>query len=191
MWWIIPVALVALLVLLALLPVGLRVIYDQDGLHAKLLVAFLSFKLNLTEINEMQLQRRLKRKKRIEEDPNYQPRIIKPNGTLREFFPLLDLYLQLLFNEKYKLRVKLLELKLTMAADDPFDLAMNYGKAQTILNGLMPQLERFLNIKKKKLDVGCDFLAEETMLYARADLLIPLSMLIAALYDFIAAEMKK
>lgn len=191
MWWIIPVAIVALLVLLALLPVGLRVIYDQDGLHAKLLVAFLSFKLNLTEINEMQLQRRLKRKKRIEEDPNYQPRIIKPNGTLREFFPLLDLYLQLLFNEKYKLRVKLLELKLTMAADDPFDLAMNYGKAQTILNGLMPQLERFLNIKKKKLDVGCDFLAEETMLYARADLLIPLSMLIAALYDFIAAEMKK
>lgn len=191
MWWIIPVAIVALLVLLALLPVGLRVIYDQDGLHAKLLVAFLSFKLNLTEINEMQLQRRLKRKKRIEEDPNYQPRIIKPNGTLREFFPLLDLYLQLLFNEKYKLRVKLLELKLTMAADDPFDLAMNYGKAQTILNGLMPQLERFLNIKKKKLDVGCDFLAEETMLYARADLLIPLSMLIVALYDFIAAEMKK
>ncbi len=191
MWWIIPVAIVALLVLLALLPVGLRVIYDQDGLHAKLLVAFLSFKLNLTEINEMQLQRRLKRKKRIEEDPNYQPRIIKPNGTLREFFPLLDLYLQLLFNEKYKLRVKLLELKLTMAADDPFDLAMNYGRAQTILNGLMPQLERFLNIKKKKLDVGCDFLAEETMLYAHADLLIPLSMLIAALYDFIAAEMKK
>lgn len=191
MWWIIPIAIVALLVLLALLPVGLRVIYDQDGLHAKLLVAFLSFKLNLTEINEMQLQRRLKRKKRIEEDPNYQPRIIKPNGTLREFFPLLDLYLQLLFNEKYKLRVKLLELKLTMAADDPFDLAMNYGKAQTILNGLMPQLERFLNIKRKKLDVGCDFLAEETMLYARADLLIPLSMLIAALYDFIAAEMKK
>ncbi len=191
MWWIIPVAIAALIVLLALLPVGLRVIYDKSGLQVKLLVGFLKFKLNLTEINEMQLQRRLRKKKKIEEDPNYEPRILKPNGTLREFFPLLDLYLQLLFNEKYKLRVKLLELKLTMAADDPFDLAMNYGKAQTILNGLMPQLERFLNIRKKKLDIGCDFLAEETMLYARADLLIPLSMLIAALYDFIAAEMKK
>ena len=191
MWWIIPVAIVALIVLLALLPVGLRVIYDKNGLQVKLLVGFLKFKLNLTEINEMQLQRRLRKKKRIEEDPNYEPRILKPNGTLREFIPLLDLYLQLLFNEKYKLRVKLLELKLTMAADDPFDLAMNYGKAQTILNGLMPQLERFLNIRKKKLDVSCDFLADETMLYARADLLIPLSMLIAALYDFIAAEMKQ
>lgn len=191
MWWIIPAALVAVLVLLAFLPVGLRVIYDQNGLTAKLLVGFIPYKLNLTEINEMSLQRRLKRKKRIEEDPNYQPRIIKPNGTLREFFPLLDLYLQLLFNEKYKLRVKLLELKLTMAGDDPFDLAMNYGRAQTIINGLLPQLERFLTIKKRKVDIGCDFLAEETMIYARADLLIPLSMLIAALYDFIAAEMKK
>lgn len=191
MWWIIPAALVAVLVLLAFLPVGLRVIYDQNGLTAKLLVGFIPYKLNLTEINEMSLQRRLKRKKRIEEDPNYQPRIIKPNGTLREFFPLLDLYLQLLFNEKYKLRVKLLELKLTMAGDDPFDLAMNYGRAQTIINGLLPQLERFLTIKKRKIDIGCDFLAEETMIYTRADLLIPLSMLIAALYDFIAAEMKK
>lgn len=191
MWWIIPVAIVAVLVILAILPVGLRVIYDRDGLTVKLLVGLIPYKLNLTEINEMQLQRRLKKKKRIEEDPNYQPRIIKPNGTLREFFPLLDLYLQLLFNEKYKLRVRLLELKLTMAGDDPFDLAMNYGRAQTIINGLMPQLERFLNIKRRKLDIGCDFLAEETMIYARADLQIPLSMLIAALYDFIAAEMKK
>ena len=78
-----------------------------------------------------------------------------------------------------------------MANDDPFDLAMNYGKAWAIINGLMPQLERFLNIKKKKLDVTCDFLAEETMIYARADLLIPLAKLIAALVDFIAAEMKR
>ena len=191
MWWIIPVAIVLLIVLLALLPVGLRVIYDKNGLQVKLLVGFLKFRLNLTEINEMQLQRRLRKKKKIQENPDYEPRVLKPDGTLREFFPLLDLYFQLLFNEKYKLRVKLLELKLTMAADDPFDLAMNYGKAQTILHGLIPQLERFLNIRKKKLDIGCDFLAEETMLYARADLLIPLSMLIAALYDFIAAEMKK
>ena len=44
---------------------------------------------------------------------------------------------------------------------------------------------------KVLLDVSCDFLAEEAMVYARADLLLPLARLIAALYDFIAAEMKK
>lgn len=191
MWWIIPVAIVAVITGLAFLPVGLRAVYDTDGLTVKLLVGVIPYKLNLTEINERKYERRMKLKQKMEENPDYEPRIIRPNGTLREFFPLLDLYLQLLFNEKYKLRVKLLELKLIMANDDPFDLAMNYGKAWTIINALMPQLERFLNIKKRKLDVGCDFLAEETMIYARADLLIPLARLIAALYDFIAAEMKK
>lgn len=191
MWWIIPVAIVLLIVGLAFLPVGLRVIYDKDGLTAKLLVGFIPYKLNLTEINEKSLERRQKTRRKMEENPEYKPPIIHMDGTLREFIPLLDLYLQLLFNPKYKLRIKLLELKLTMANDDPFDLAMNYGKALAILNGLLPQLERIFNIKKKKMDVACDFLAEETMLYVRADLLLPLSKVIAALVDFIAAEMKQ
>lgn len=191
MWWIIPVAIVLVIAGLVVLPVGLRVIYDKDGLTAKLLVWFFPFKLNITEINEKSLQRRLKTKRKIEENPDFQPKLVHMDGSLRQFFPLLDLYLQLLFNPKYKLRVNLLELKLTMANDDPFDLAMNYGKAQTIIHSLLPQLERIFNIKKKKLDVGCDFLAEEPMLYVRADLRIPLARLIAALYDFVAAEMKK
>lgn len=191
MWWIIPVTVVLVITGLAFLPVGLRVIYDQNGLTAKLLIWFFPYKLNLTEINENSLERRRKTRQKMAENPNYQPRILKPDGSLREFVPLLDLYLQLLFNKKYKLRVKLLELKLTMANDDPFDLAMNFGKAWAIINGLLPQLERIFNIKKRKLDVGCDFLAEETMIYARADLMIPLCRLIAALVDFIGAEMKK
>lgn len=190
MWWIIPLAILLLVFGLAILPVGLRIIYDTDGLLVKLTVGFIPFKLNLTEINEKKLLRRRKRMQRMEEDPNYQPRIVHPDGTLREFFPLLDLYLQLLFNEKYKLKVKLLELKLIMVNDDPFDLAMNYGKAWTIIGSLLPQLERFFNIKKKKIDVSCDFLAEETMIYARADLTMTVARLISALYDFIAAEMK-
>ena len=191
MWWIIPLVIVAVVAGLAALPIGLRVIYDKDGLTAKLLVCFFSYKLNITEINEKSFERRMKTKKKMEENPDYHPPIIHPDGTLREFFPLLDLYLQLLFNKKYKLRVNLLEMKLTMANDDPFDLAMNYGKAQMIIAGLLPQLERIFNIKKKKIDVACDFFAEETMLYARADLRMPLARLLGALVDFIAAEMKK
>ena len=191
MWWIIPVAIVLVIAGLAVLPVGLRVIYDKDGLTAKLLVWLIPYKLNITEINERSLERRLKTKRKIEENPDFQPKLIHVDGSLRQFFPLLDLYLQLLFNEKYKLRIRMLDLKLIMANDDPFDLAMNYGKAQMIINGLMPQLERIFNIKKKKLDVACDFLAEETMIYVSADLRMPLARLIAALVDFIAAEMKQ
>lgn len=191
MWWIIPLVIILVLVCIALLPVGLRAVYDKDGLTVKLMVSIFPFKLNLTEINEKSFERRKKTRQRMEADPSYQPRILRPDGSLREFVPLLDLYLQLLFNPKYKLSIRYLELRLIMADDDPFDLAMNYGRAQTIINGLLPQLERFFNIKKRKLDIACDFLAEETMIYARADLILPLARLIVALVDFIAAEMKK
>ena len=148
MWWIIPLAIILVLVGIALLPVGLRAIYDKDGLTVKLMVSIFPFKLNLTEINEKSFERRRKTRQKMEADPNYQPRILRPDGSLREFVPLLDLYLQLLFNPKYKLSVRFLELRLRMANDDPFDLAMNYGKAWTIINALLPQLERFFNIKK-------------------------------------------
>lgn len=191
MWWIIPLAIILILIALALLPVGLRATYNRDGLTLKLMVGIFPFRLNLTEINEKSFERRKKTRQRMEADPNYQPRILRPDGSLREFVPLLDLYLQLLFNPKYKLRVHLLELKLTMGGDDPFDTAVNYGRAQAIIHSLLPHLERIFNIKNKKLDIGCDFLAEETMLSVRADLLLPLARLIAALVDFIGAEMKK
>ena len=92
MWWIIPVAIALVIAGLAVLPVGLRVIYDKDGLTAKLLVWFFPYKLNITEINEKSFERRMKTKKMMEENPDYQPPIIHPDGTLREFFPLLDLY---------------------------------------------------------------------------------------------------
>lgn len=191
MWWIVLLVIILVLVCIAFLPVGLRAIYDKDGLTVKLMVSIFPFKLNLTEINEKSFERRKKTRQRMEADPSYQPRILRPDGSLREFVPLLDLYLQLLFNPKYKLSIRCLELRLVMADDDPFDLAMNYGRAQTIINGLLPQLERIFNIKKRKLDITCDFLAEETMIYARADLILPLARLIVALVDFIGAEMKK
>ena len=191
MWWLILLFVIAIIAGVACLPVGLRVTYDKDGLLVKLLIGVIPYKLNLTEINERKYERRMNLKQKMEENPDYEPRILKPNGTLREFFPLLDLYLQLLFNQKYKLRVKRLELNLILANEDPFDLAMNYGKATGIINGLMPQLERLFNIKQRKLNVNCDFLAEETMLYARADALIPLARLVKALFDFIKNEMSK
>ena len=191
MWWLILLFVIVIIAGVACLPVGLRVTYDKDGLLVKLLIGVIPYKLNLTEINERKYERRMNLKQKMEENPDYEPRILKPNGTLREFFPLLDLYLQLLFNQKYKLRVKRLELNLILANEDPFDLAMNYGKATGIINGLMPQLERLFNIKQRKLNVNCDFLAEETMLYARADALIPLARLVKALFDFIKNEMSK
>ena len=78
-----------------------------------------------------------------------------------------------------KLRVNVLELKLIMAGNDPCDLAVNYGKAWAALGNLLPRLERVLVIKKRDLEVECDFTSNETLVTARLDLTITLGRLLA------------
>ena len=82
--------------------------------------------------------------------------------------------LQFLEEFRKKIRVKNLELQLVLAGDDPSDLAVNYGRAWAAVGSLIPQLERFLVIKKRNIQVECDFQAEETRIYARLDATITL-----------------
>ena len=79
-----------------------------------------------------------------------------------------------------------LEVKLVMAGGDPCDLAMNYGKAWTAIGNLLPRLENVLVIKKRDIDVECDFVASKTTIYVRLDLTITLGRIlaIAVVYGF-------
>ena len=70
-------------------------------------------------------------------------------------------------------------MKLIMAADDPCDLAVNYGKAWAAVGNLMPQLERLFVIKKRNVEVECDFTADKTLIFAKLDLTITLGRLLA------------
>ena len=78
-----------------------------------------------------------------------------------------------------RLRLNLLELKLIMAADDPCDLAVNYGRAWAAVGNLLPQLEKVFVIKKRNIEVECDFQASQTRVIARLDLTITLGRILA------------
>ena len=87
--------------------------------------------------------------------------------------------LDLLNDLRSKLRVDHLKLHMTMAADDPCDLAINYGRMNASLAGLIAQLERFLVIKKRDVHIDCDFAANETVILARLDLTITLGRILS------------
>lgn len=108
----------------------------------------------------------------------------KKGGSLTDFLPLVKVALDFLGDFRRKLRVNVLELKLIMAADDPCDLAVNYGRAWAAVGNLMPRLERFLVIKKRNINVECDFTADETTVIARMELTITLGRLLAAVFVF-------
>ena len=84
-------------------------------------------------------------------------------------------------DELIRLLARRLEMKLIMAADDPCDLAVNYGRAWAALGNLMPQLERCFVIKKRDLEVECDFEATKILIVARLDMTITLGRLLRLL----------
>ncbi len=104
----------------------------------------------------------------------------KSGGSITDFVPLVKLALDFLeeFFRK-KLRVKRLELKVILSGGDPCDLAVNYGKCWAALGNLWPLLEELLVIKKRDVEIECDFTSDKTLVFARVDLSITLGRLLS------------
>ncbi len=171
MAWLI---VLGILVLLALLPVGISMQYNYLGFRLRAVVGFL----------KIQLIPRKKPRKATEEKAEEKPKASgtgKPSvqteetkgGSLSDFMPLVRLGLELLNDLRRKVLVRHLDLELLLAGDDPCDLAVSYGKACAGVDGLIPLLERAFQIRKRHIRVGCDFAAEQTLVYTRIELVLP------------------
>lgn len=116
--------------------------------------------------------------------PAPEPGPKKKGGSLRDFLPLAKLGLELLGDFRRKLRVNRLDFKAILAGSDPCNLAVNYGRAWAAIGNLLPRLERYFVIRKRNIEVECDFVGSETLIEARADLSITLGrgLLLAAVY---------
>lgn len=124
--------------------------------------------------------------------PETKPAGEKPSGgSWKDFLPFVQLALNFLGDFRRKLRVNVLNLKLILAGDDPCDLAINYGRAWAALGNLMPQLERFLVIQKRNVEVECDFTASETLVDARLDISITLGRILTLVVCYAIRAVKE
>ena len=189
MGWLIALAL---LVLLAILPLGASVLYDEDGPRVRIVAGPLKIqvfplkkkpKKNKPKAEKPKKDKKPKKAAPEGEKPEPFPKP-KTGGSWTDFLPLVRVAVDLLNDLRRKLRVDHLKLHLTMAGDDPCDLAVNYGRMNASLATLIAQLERFLVIKKRDVHIDCDFAASETVILARLDLTITLGRIlsIAAVY---------
>lgn len=201
-WLIAP----GVLVLLAILPLGASVRYDSEGVLVRLIAGPVKITLFPRPKKKRAPQKtEQKEKKKVPASaqtgkPDSQPEEKqKSGGPWTDFLPLVKVGLDMLGAFRRKLRVNVLELKLIMAGNDPCDLAVNYGKAWAALGNLLPRLERVFVIKKRDLEVECDFTANETLVIARLDLTITLGRLLAlgvvygirALKEFLKIKKKR
>ena len=96
----------------------------------------------------------------------------------------MKIALDFLGDFRRKLRLDNLYLRLILAGNDPCDLAVNYGRAWAAMGNLLPQLEKWFVIKKRDIEVECDFETSETLVIARLDLTITIGRLLAAAVKF-------
>ena len=179
MGWLIAAGVLALL---AVLPLGVTAIYSEDGPVARLIVGPIRVQVYPSKGKK-------DKEEKEKEEKDAKPKTAKgktekktdtkKGGSFRDFLPLVKLLMELLGDFRRKLRVKRLELRLIMAGDDPSNLAINYGKAWAALGNLMPQLERVFVIKKRDVEVECDFTSNKTLIFARLDLTITLGRLLS------------
>lgn len=174
MGWLIALAVIGGL---AVLPLGVRGMYDSDGPRLWLLLG--PARIALFPSRKGKKIKSKPRKKqpqtKVEADGK------KQGGSYSDFLPIVKVILDFLGDFRRKLRVKRLELRIIMAGDDPCDLAENYGKACAALASLEPQLERAFVIKKKDLRLDCDFTESKSQVWCLIDLTISLGRLLSLL----------
>ena len=192
MGWLIALGI---LILLAILPLGVSAKYDVDGLLVKVIAG----PIRITLFPRPKKQKK-KKEQPVKKEPEGQQPAKGPaqpqpkkekGGSLTDFLPLIKVVLNFLGDFRRKLRVNRLELKLILAGDDPCDLGVNYGRAWAAVGNLRPQLERLFKIKKRDIQVECDFTETETKLIARLDLTITLGRLLGLTAVYAVRIMKE
>ena len=209
MGWLITLGI---LFLLAILPLGVSVRYDEDGPLVKVIAGPIRIRVfplpkkEKKEKTEKKKEKAPKSGKADTQPPAEEDNLPKPpqppkpekakkskeekGGSITDFLPFVKLGLDFLGDFRRKLRLNDLYLRLIMASSDPCDLAVNYGRAWAALGNLMPTLERLFVIKKRDVEVACDFTASQTLVIARLDISITLGRLLslAAVYGFRALK---
>lgn len=179
MGWLITIAAVAALLMV---PVGIRACYNSSGSKVDLIVGPIRLTLypgkKKPPRSKKQTGKKNSRKDRFESQKSLTP---EKKGSLKNFFPILRLILDFLIDFRRKLRINNLELKLILGSGDPADLALDYGRAWTVLGNLMPLLENSFVIKKRQLEVECDFTSTETMVDARVDMTVTVGRILSLL----------
>ena len=180
MGWLIAAGV---LFLLAILPVGISALYNEDGPLVNLLIGpvkiLLFPKKKKDKPGKKEKKKPAKDSKGSAEKKKGKGK--KKGGSIQDFLPLVEKVLDFLNAFRKKLRVNRLEMKLVLAGGDPCDLAVNYGKAWAVLGNMMPLIENVFVIKKRDLEVECDFLADTTLISARLDLTITVGRVVALL----------
>ena len=193
--------LLGILILLLIIPLGVSVKYNADGPLVRIIAG--PVKITVFPLPKKEKKEKKPKKEKpqpavteskppedpiptapaprssVAPEPEKKPEKKEQGGSWTDFLPLVRVALDFLTGLRRRLRVNVLELKLFLAGGDPCNLAVNYGRAWAAVGNLMPQLDRLFVIRKRDVEVECDFTASKTLVIARLDITLTLGRLLA------------
>lgn len=166
-----------LLLLALLLPAGVRVLYSEGGLLLKLIYGPLRIQLLPAKKKQPKKEKAKKdkksgKKKESKKEPAKTESKEKKGGKLSAIMEYVPPILDFLQDLRVRLKVRRLILYVCLGGSDPCDTALLYGKLTAGAGGLIAMLEQWFRIKKRDIQVFCDFMEDETKVYADVDVVI-------------------
>lgn len=199
MGWLIAMGI---LLAIGIIPVGLRVRYNDAGMRLWVLAG--PVRINLyprpqKERKEKQEKapkkeekpttgKKASEQKKAKADPAAAP---EKGGRLTDFLPLAQMALEFLGDFRRKLRLDNLYFRLILAGEDPYQVAVSYGRCWAAVGNLLPQLDRLFVIQKRDIEVECDFTASETLVIFHLDLTITIGRLLTTAGKFSVRVLKE
>ncbi len=173
MGWIIAAAVILLLLIF---PLGVSIIYNADGPLIRLVAGpvFIRLYPGKKRDPDKPVKPKKKKEKPKKEKGGSAGSGRKKGGPISDFYPFAMLVIDLLKDFKNRLRFDFVKFHLLLAGGDPADLATNYGKAWGLLGSAWSLLESWFVIKKRDVEISCDFEGGTTLVDARIDLTITL-----------------
>jgi len=159
----------AVLLLVLWTPCGIYARYSSAGSAAELIIGPL--RINLIGSHK-------KKGKKTKQNKFESNASVKSKKKISDFGPIANLIFDFLSDFRRRLRINDLQFKLILAGSDPCDLSIRFGRYWAVLGHLMPRLESWFTIRKRKLEIECDYLAESTKFDASIDLRVSLFTLL-------------
>lgn len=163
--------ILGVLLLVLLLPLGVKIRYEENGLTVQLLFGPVHYRIYSGKRKEkkekVKKESKPKEVKKAVQEVKESPR---KGGKLSELKKYIPTAMEFLNAIRKRLVLRKLTLLVNLAGDDPCDLALNYGRANGAIGGGMALLEQAFRVKKRDVQVFCDFLAEETEVYLNMEI---------------------
>lgn len=169
--------ILGLLLLLLAVPAGAWIRYSSEGMCLKVIygplrIGILPKKNKKPKKKKEKKEKPKEKKKKVKETPKApgETDLPKKGGSVKDLLEYVPVGLNLLGAIRRRLLLRKLVVLVNLAGDDPCDLATLYGKANGALATATVLLERAFRIRKRDMQVYCDFLADSTEVYAELEI---------------------